>query len=292
MMTSNPSQTIRVGAISFVNTIPIYSDYQPVPGSDLIYDVPANLNGKIRAGLLEISPVSSACYIREQEQLVLLDNLSVSSYGSVESVIFLSRVPMDTALLDAGTIYVPNDSETSVMLLAYLLREATGQDLRPWFQIYEAPDYEKTLKTGGNALVIGDNALMLQEMIQRGELEGFYCYDLSTLWKEKTGLPFVFAVWVANRNWAETNPISLSDINQALTSSRHRFFNNPTTQESGLSQAQTKSKLPRSTLQRYYHQCLNYEFNEEHRQSLALFATIIQESSQWESLCNEHQPSP
>jgi chorismate dehydratase len=293
-MTNSSSKTspaVRLGAISFVNTVPIYSAYQPDQNVTLVYDVPAQLNTQILTGELDISPVSSACYLRNQDQLVLLEDLSVSSPGAVESVLFLSKQPLGASVLDMPIISVPNDSETSVTLLAYLLKEATGQDLRPWFQVYEAADYRQTLAETGNALIIGDNALMMKESLSQ-DSQGLHCYDLSTLWREKTQLPFVFAVWVANRQWAEQHPERLQEINQALCSARNRFFQEPSIFQAGLQSAQERSQLPLATLERYYRHCLTYHLSAAHQRSLEHFEAVIQNAAaNWESATCERQPA-
>lgn len=285
---SSSCPAVRLGAISFVNTVPIYSAYQPDDGVTLVYDVPAQLNARILADELEISPVSSACYLRNQNRLVLLNDLSVSSPGAVESVLFLSREPLGAGLLDMPSISVPNDSETSVTLLAYLLKEATGQDLRPWFKVYKAANYRQTLAKTGNALIIGDNALIMKEDLSQNS-QGLHCYDLSTLWREKTQLPFVFAVWVANRRWAEQHPERLAAINQALCQARNQFFQDTSRFQAGLQAAQLRSQLPQSTLERYYRVCLTYNLTEAHQHSLESFNAVIQESSNWESATRERQ---
>lgn len=295
-MTSNlskpPLSRLRLGAISFVNTVPIYADYHPTANVELVYEVPARLNTLMLSGELAISPVSSACYLQNQEQLVLLDDLSVSSPGAVESVLFLSRQPMGPDLLDISQISVPDDSETSVMLLAYLLKEATGQDMRPWFNIYNAANYQQALAETGNALIIGDNALMMKEARSQSPAlaEEYYCYDLSTLWKERTGLPFVFAVWVANRSWAEAHPDELRAINQDLIAARNRFFEQPSVFQAGLALAQTRSGLPATTLDHYYRHCLAYHLSPEHQVSLDQFDAVIQNAAHWESIQRERQP--
>jgi chorismate dehydratase len=276
-MTNSPSKSrsaVRLGAISFVNTVPIYSAYRPDESVEVLYDVPAQLNARILAGELDISPVSSACYLRNQDRLVLLEDLSVSSPGAVESVLFLSKEPLGPNVLDMPRISVPNDSETSVALLAHLLQEATGQDLRPWFQIYEAANYQQTLEETGNALIIGDNALMMKESLAES-VQDWHCYDLSTLWREKTKLPFVFAVWVANRTWAEAHPERLQQVNHELCRARNQFFAEPALFAAGLQAAQSRSQLPSATLERYYLQCLNYHLTPAHQQSLARFEAIL-----------------
>ena len=66
-------------------------------------------------------------------------------------------------------------------------------------------------------MVIGDRAFALNTLHA-------YIYDLSAIWKEMSGLPFVFAAWVANKKFPQ-NFISnfnialekgLSDIDRAL----------------------------------------------------------------------------
>jgi chorismate dehydratase len=265
-------EKVRLGAISFVNTVPIYANYRPDDSVDLIYDVPTCLNAAILAGDLDISPVSSACYLRNQDKLCLLDDLSVSSAGAVESVIFISRKPLGPELLDFPVIAVPNDSETSVALLSHLLHEASGTDLTPWFRVYEAANYRDALAMHGNALVIGDNALMVQDA---GITDGFHCYDLSTLWKERTGLPFVFAVWVARRAWVEQNPEALASVNAQLCAARESFYDSPVIFNAGLSLAQQRSALPLATLERYYRHCLTYGLDALHQESLALYGQVL-----------------
>lgn len=288
---SNSAPKTRLGAISFVNTVPVYSDYQPDDTVQLVYEVPARLNELVLAGFLDVSPVSSACYLRNHDKLALLDDLSVSSPGAVESVLFLTRTPLGPEMLDISHISVPNDSETSVMLLAYLLKETTGQDFRPWFNVYEAAHYRETLKETGNALIIGDNALMMKASLEESD-ESYYCYDLSSLWKEKTGQPFVFAVWVANRRWADENPQALRRINRDLREARQRFFADAAVFQKGLQLAQSRSHLPAATLERYYRHCLTYHLDAEHRDSLQRFDAVIQSAANWEPHTFERQPAP
>ena len=53
-------------------------------------------------------------------------------------------------------------------------------------------------------LIIGDAALMLTSGASELAADYPYVYDLGAVWKEWTGLPFVFAVWVAQR----TTPVA------------------------------------------------------------------------------------
>ncbi len=46
-------------------------------------------------------------------------------------------------------------------------------------------------------------------------------HDLGALWKEWTGLPFVFAVWAARREYAEREPEITRKVHQAFLESRN-----------------------------------------------------------------------
>ncbi len=262
----------RLGAISFINTLPVFQDFSCPTGASLVYDAPAALNRAVAEGRLDVSPVSSAFYLRNWDRLVLLDDLSVSSPGSVESVLFLSRKPLDESFLDQPVIPVPDDSETSVALLAHLLREKTGHDLRPWFDIYPAGRHHEALAQHGCALIIGDNALLVHEKPLPGNT---HCYDLASLWAEATGLPFVFAVWVARREWAEHHPEALEQINRLLRESRNRFFENPELLENGVKAAADRCTMTRERIRRYFTRSLTYGLDRRHLEALDRFSEII-----------------
>ena len=271
--TSTNTTMVRLGAIAFINTLPVYfsPDTTATDNISLHYDHPAALNKLMATGALDISPVSSAHYLKHQNNLILLDDLSVSSAGAVESVLFISKKPLHQSN-DFQRIAVPDDSATSIQLLKWILENETGKNLSDRFSIYPASEARTVLKDQGCALVIGDNALLLHE---QGTPEGYYCYDLSSLWKERTGLPFVFAVWVANRAWGEQHLTELAHINATLIHNRDRFFNTPELMQHGIHHAANRCGIAKETIRRYYTQCLQYTLDPQHREALSLFGEII-----------------
>lgn len=272
--------TCRLGAIGFLNTLPIYHDFTTPSGVQLSYDSPAGLNQRVLAGDLDISPVSSACYLRNQEHLLLLEDLSVSSPGSVNSVVLLSKTPLDSPefRMRHPLVAVPDNSETSVALLVYLLKAQTGEDCEERFLTYPAAAYPRFLEETGCVLVIGDDALLLTAG-EGAVPEGFHCYDLSNLWVQRTGLPFVFAVWVARRDWVaqapEANHALLRQLNQDLIDSRERFFHTPTLMESAIEIACRRFRLSPEALRRYYVESLFYGLTPRHRQALNYFQALL-----------------
>lgn len=190
---------MRVGRIPYVNCYPVYGaiDRGIVPlAAELIDGVPTALNAKMADGSLDVSVVSAVEYARDWERYLLLPDLAISCDGPVRSVMLFSDRPAEE--LTGRQVLVSSSSMTSVFLLEMLFEHVWHA--RPEFVRgdAEAPD----LATAGNdgvaaRLVIGDAALMLAA----GTLPSRFThrYDLGSTWKEWTGLPFVFAVWVANR---------------------------------------------------------------------------------------------
>jgi chorismate dehydratase len=263
----------RLGAIAFVNTLPIYMDYPPPVGTEVIYGPPSALNRAMLAGELDVSPVSSAFYLRHRDRFVLLEDLSVSSPGAVESVLFLSRVPMGPDLWDLSSIGVPDASETSIALLAHFLQKACGGSrVDGRFEMYPAKDYQQALADKGAVLIIGDDAL---QIIDEGVPPGYYCYDLASLWVEDTGLPFVFAVWVAQKAWAKANGASLAAMNQGLCWSRDRFLGDEALLERGVRMASTRCTISPERLRHYFTRSLSYTLSGAHQQALGRFDEIL-----------------
>jgi len=195
---------LRVGRIRYINCYPVYGAIDrgivPLAGS-LVNGVPTDLNRLMAAGELDVSVVSAVEYARDARSLLLLPEIGITSDGPVRSVmLFSKRAPHD---LGGKRVVVSRSSMTSVALLE-LLFEHVWQ-CRPEFVPGDAElsDIARFEEEDHDArLVIGDAALKLFDDSTRG---GFWAErypwreDLGAVWKTWTGLPFVFAVWVARR---------------------------------------------------------------------------------------------
>jgi chorismate dehydratase len=98
-------------------------------------------------------------------------------------------------------VLVTRSSMTSVALLELLFEHVWGA--RPVFVPAdgEIADLARAEQPEHDArLVIGDAALLLSSGTSDLAREYPHAYDLGAVWKEWTGLPFVFAVWVAQRS--------------------------------------------------------------------------------------------
>jgi chorismate dehydratase len=216
---------MRIGRIPYVNCYPVYGAIDrglvSLDGT-LVTGVPSALNKRMADGALDISVVSAVEYARDARRYLLLPDLAISCDGPVQSVMLFARRPAEE--LDGKRVIVSRSSMTSVALVELLFENVWRA--RPEFV---AGDAEMSDIVGFDRephearLIIGDAALVL-----RGEsrprsatiMQPSYpfAYDLGEVWKAWTGLPFVFAVWVAQR----TAPVAQAlGVHASLITSRN-----------------------------------------------------------------------
>ena len=204
-----------MGHIQYLNCLPIYWGLVrsgALLDVELTKDTPDRLNDMLVAGDLDIGPISLVEYLRNADDLVLLPDLAVGSDGPVLSVNLVSQVPLDT--LDGRRVALGSTSRTSVLLTRMWLAEVYG--VRPDYFVCP-PDLTSMLLEADAAVLIGDAALRATYDAPR---HGLTVYDLGQVWREWTGLPMVFAVWAARRDYAEAHPGLVKDVHTAFVTSR------------------------------------------------------------------------
>ena len=181
--------TLTVGRISYLNAVPyFYRLAESGFAGRIVAGVPSELNRRLAAGEIDLSPSSSFEYARQWRDYRLLPGHSISSIGPVRSVLLFSRLTLEEV---AGQeIALTGESATSVNLLQILLREFCGAP-RVSCRVPDGP-VEAVVAAGGSALLIGDRALRAAGQLPAGGR----VYDLGELWWRFTGLPFVFALWI------------------------------------------------------------------------------------------------
>ena len=258
--TSCTGPEVSLGRISYLNVLPIYyplengiipNDFKFVSGP------PARLNELMAQGELDLSSASSIEYGRHFEDYLLLPNLAIGSQGPVQSVLLLSRLPLQD--LKDRAVLISSQTHTSAALLRLILAKDNIQAPTTPGDIYTAL---KSSSPPAAFLAIGDEALRLRN------LEAYpYQLDLGQAWLEWTGLPFIFGVWVVSRK-------ALDHKRQALVKARHKllaskqwgrqridFFCDLISRQGILNHQKLKS----------YFQGLVYEFGSRQRQGLTVF---------------------
>ena len=200
---------LRVGAVSFLNTKPlIYPLLKEEIQTDiaLSVDIPSRVAALLSKGELDVGLIPIIEYFRANPldtSYFILPKISIASHGSVKSIQLFSRVPIP----EIRRIGLDTNSRTSIALLKILLAEK--YQISPVFTTCRPTVNPKTALQDrpdppfDAILLIGDPALR-----HLGSTE--YSVDLGEIWYRYTGLPFVYACWVARKE------ACLDDLPQVL----------------------------------------------------------------------------
>jgi chorismate dehydratase len=178
------SEKIQVGAVNYLNTKPlIYGFEKLAPAARLVLDLPSRLADMLRDGRLDVALIPSIEYPNDPAYRIVSD-ACIACRGPVLSVKLFSRVPaaqIETLALDEG-------SRTSGALARILLAERYG--IHP--RLERLPIGAGMADSTADAVIlIGDRAIHSPPCPMAA------VWDLGDEWCRWTGLPFVFAMWVA-----------------------------------------------------------------------------------------------
>ena len=214
------SKKVNVGSVSYLNAKPLIYGFEKGMMQDaieLVIDHPAAIAKQLLEDKIDIGLVPVAIIPLLKEYHIVSD-YCIGSDGEVASVCLFSNVPLE----EIETILLDYQSKTSVALLKILLKE--HWNISP--VLVEATEsYEKNIAGTTAGLVIGDRAF-------KQRLESTYIYDLGLAWKQMTGLPFVFAAWVSNKEFPaafktdfnKANEAGLNDIESVIQEINYDLF--------------------------------------------------------------------
>jgi chorismate dehydratase len=241
---------IRIGAVSYLNTKPLLYGLEHGQMSnevELVLDYPANLVRLLQSNQIDIGliPVGALPSLGDYH---IISDYCIGTEGEVASVAVFSEVPME----EIDTVLLDYQSRTSVMLCKILFEKHWKKKV----QFIDAKDESYIDNIRGNVagLVIGDRALKIRDKFK-------FKFDLGLAWKEMTGLPFVFAVWVRKKEisgefiplFNEANGMGLSKINLIID------YNN-------------ESIYP---MDMYFRKNISYRLTEGMRESMSLYLSFL-----------------
>jgi Predicted periplasmic solute-binding protein len=187
---------LRLGRIGYLNVLPLHYPLEQglLHGDfELVSGPPAELNVLMDAGRLDISGCSCIEYARHPEKYLILPDLAIGSRGPVQSVLLLCRTrPED---LDGQSVLVSAQSHTSAALVDIILKQHIG--VTPSYRTGDATTLLDAGERPAGILCIGDEALNL-----RRHPDYPHRMDLGEAWRQWTGLPFIFGLWIASRETA------------------------------------------------------------------------------------------
>lgn len=179
---------MKIAVVNYLNAAPLWwglrAGLHP-DGWELCFRTPAQCADMLRSGEAQVGILPALEFDRIPD-LCMPVPLGVASSGEVRSVLLF----IGGTVAGVRRVLLDPTSRTSHSLVKILLRTRTPSP----------PDYVVEAWDGGAladdtaALVIGDRALKL-----RSSWEGGGLLDLGGTWFQETGLPFVFAVWAAQK---------------------------------------------------------------------------------------------
>ena len=206
--------SVRLGRIGYLNVLPIHHPLETgvIPNDfEIVAGPPAELNVLMDAGKLDLSGCSSVEYARHPEKYYLIPDIAIGSRGPVQSVLLLSRKPVQE--LNGRTILVSAQTHTSAALLRVLLAELWQIEVE-----YVTGDATALLDAGERPeaiLCIGDEALEL-----RYHPDYPVRTDLGEAWRQLTGEPFIFGVWIASRQSFARDEVKVRQACETLMAAR------------------------------------------------------------------------
>lgn len=217
---------------------------------DLTMDYPAEVARQLKADEIDMGLVPVAI-LPELEDYYIDADYCIGANGPVGSVGIYSDVPLE----EVETMLLDYQSRTSVALCKILMKHYWK--LTPnW--VSAKPGYLEEIKGNVAGVVIGDRAFAQRK---KSEFE----YDLADAWKKMTGLPFVFAAWVSNKELPEDFIDAFNKANEwGLTQLDKVVAENPSSQYD---------------LMYYYTKNISYRLDEEKRKGMQLFLEYIQKSN-------------
>ncbi|MCE3279894.1 MAG: hypothetical protein K0S44_2085 [Bacteroidetes bacterium] len=243
---------VKISAVSYLNSKPfIYglenSDIRSK--IDLQLDIPSVCAQKLLDEKVDIGLIPVAVIPKLHEHYIISD-YCIGAEGKVASVMLYSDVPLNKI----ENVFLDYHSRTSVTLVQVLAKNFWK--IAPTW-INAEVGFENNVSGNSAAVIIGDRTFGLEGKYK-------YSYDLSEEWQKFTGLPFVFACWVANK---ELSADFINSFNEAL---RWGISKMPKL----ITEIENSATYP-TNIDFYLNHNISYDFNDRKKKALELFLSYL-----------------
>jgi chorismate dehydratase len=175
----------RVAAVSYLNTVPfIYGmEHADDLRAALLLSPPSGCARAFSAGLADIALVPTGA-LPTLDDAHIITPFCIGASGRVRTVTLMSDEPLERI----ERVYLDPHSMTSALLVQVLCKHHFN--IAPRFVSLD--DYARV-----DAPAAGDGFMLIGDKVFDYEGRLAHTWDLAEEWERMTGLPFVFAVWVA-----------------------------------------------------------------------------------------------
>jgi chorismate dehydratase len=238
-------EKIKISAVAYTNTKAfIYGieNSAVIEQIDLSLDIPSDCAAKVIDGTVDIGLIPVAAIPQVPNANIIAD-YCIGSVGAVNSVFIFSNVPAN----QIKTLKLDSHSRTSNNLARVLLKFHFKQEI--------------TYTTDPDALT--DAIVLIGDRTFGKKGQYSYSYDMGEEWMNFTGLPFVYAAWVANK---EIPDAFTREFNAALKMGL----------ENRSEVLKTLPHHPAFDLEDYLMNKLDFELTDKKREALSLFLSYIE----------------
>jgi len=239
-----------IGSVSYLNATPLVDGFEHDPTVRIDFDVPSNLLGGLLNRTTDIALIPVIDYQTAHQELCIVPSGGIGSDGETLTVRVFSRAPIS----EIRQVAVDGDSRTSVALLQVIFHDVYGTSL-------ELSPLAKTALPNhlpedvDAVLLIGDKVVSSAPRLP-------IQLDLGEAWKDLTGLPFVFATWMARTG------TDLGDLPRKLT--RRRKMNQGRIAEIAAAHA-TDAGWPLDLAIQYLGTLLRYDLGQRELKAISMF---------------------
>lgn len=238
-------KNIKIACVNYLNSFPLIAGLENshLDAVQLQLMKPKDCYYAFQNGSVDISLVPTGA-LQGLDSYQIFGSTCIGSLRDVYSVAVFS----DCQLQNIETIYIDDHSTTSVDLLRILLSEYLC------IHVNEIITDVADIKLSDNeaVLMIGDKAFA-------GYKRYKYAFDLGRLWNVHTGLPFVYACWVAQ---PYVNDDHLVSIDHALIKGTHMI-------DEILNRS--ASQFPNLDVRKYFTEYIDYTFDAKKKKGLEMY---------------------
>ena len=174
----------QVTLVNYINTYPFIEGLTGKQDSFVLDKrIPKECGEKFLTGESDFALVPVAFLPRIKHPFQIIKNYGIACHGAVHSVKLLSKLPVEMI----SEVSMDPHSTTSVELLKVLMQDHWGKNLK--YNDLDLNNFDKSEAV----LLIGDKVFQHEDQYD-------YQYDLGEIWRQLTGLPFVFAIWLCKES--------------------------------------------------------------------------------------------
>lgn len=258
----------RLGCVGYLNTLPLIEGLGKLRDLRLTLTPPARLADLLASGDIEMGLLSAIDFQRLNlgnhagAGLCMVPAGMIGCDGPTLTVRLFSAVPFEKVT----RLHADIDSHTSVALARIILAERFG--VKPETIDFDA-DAERVARRSSTTHARPQTMLLIgDKVVTDAPPADLYPHqlDLGEAWKELTGLPFVYAVWMCRDDAASQDRAravwAILDRQRRHNATRSRWIVHQRAESRG---------WPVDLATRYTSELLRYEVKDEHKRAVEAF---------------------